>query len=158
MKIDWKITKERGNLRPKLWYRIALEPFEINLGVPMVRIASTIPKPPDSWQSHSYPGRMERGDWQPDTFYYLCSPSHKTGCCEEVITLPMRENGEYPEVEESFLKLRQTYEKVLIEAYENADFKTEGSLWMSIETKKRIAPGIAAARLLEAAGFECQKR
>ena len=152
MKIEWKIKKRRGNLRPKLYYKIALEPFEIKLGVPMVRITSIIPKPPDAWESHSYPGEKERRDWIPEIFYELYSPSHKTGCFEDMIRLPMRENCEYPEVEESFLLLRKEYEKKLKAAYHNAEFEIRGALGISAETKKQIAPGVIALKMLNAVG------
>ena len=151
MKIEWEIKKERGNLRPKLYYRAELESFEIKLGVPMVRITSTIPKPPDAWQSHSYPGRKERGCWIPEIFYELYSPSHKTIHFKETIHLPMRENCEYPEVEESFRLLRKEYEKCLKAAYHNAAFEIRGSLGISMETKKQIAPGITALKMLHVA-------
>ena len=151
MKIEWNIKKEQGNLRPKLYYWLALEPFEIKLGVPMVQVISTIPKPPDAWESHAYPKQKERGDWTPGMFYNLCSPSHKTGFSEVMVRLPMRENCQYPEVEESFLLLRKEYEKCLKEAYHNAAFEIRGSLDISRETKKQIAPGFVAAKMLKLA-------
>ena len=149
MKIEWKIKKKRGNLRPKLYYKTELELFEIKLCVPMVQVVSTIPKPPDAWERHVYPGRKEReGCWNLETFYEICAPSYKTGSFEEMIRLPMRENCEYPEVEESFLLLRKKYEKSLKAAYHNAAFEMRGRLGISAETKKQIAPGITALKML----------
>ena len=151
MKIEWNIKKERGNLRPKLYYLLELEPFEIKLGVPMVEVVSTIPKPPDAWESHAYPEQKERGRWTPEIFYKFCSPSHKTGCSEGMVRLPMRKNCQYPEVEESFLLLRKEYEKCLKEAYRNAAFEIRGSLDISTKTGKQIAPGLVAVKMLKLA-------
>ena len=153
MHIEWKIRKKAGHRRPKLDYRLALEPFEIELAVPMVRITSTIPKPPDPWQSHVWPGTLERGLQAPDAVYDLCTPSHKTGSCHEVLTMPARCDKCYPEVEQSFRELRRAYEQVLLEAYENSAFEIDGRLEMTAETKRRIAPAAAAARFVEALGL-----
>ena len=114
----------------------------------MVQVVSTIPKPPDAWERHAYPGKKERGDWNFETFYEICAPSYKTGCFEEMIRLPMRENCEYTEVEESFLLLRKEYEKSLKAAYHNAAFEIRGRLGISPETKRQIAPGITALKML----------
>ncbi len=150
MKIDWKIKKERGNLRPKLYYKTELEPFEIKLCVPMTQIISTIPKPPDVWKNHASLDKEERnGCWFSAVFYKICAPSCETGCFEEMIRLPMRENCRYPEVEESFLMLRKEYEKKLKAAYHNTAFEVQSTLGISSETKKQIAPGITALKMLE---------
>ncbi len=128
MKIEWTIQKKAGHLRPKLHYTITLETFETNLAVPMVRITSTIPKPPDAGQHYVWPGTKECGREQPVEVYELCTPSHKTGYCREMLMLPMRSENAYPEIEASFRKLRAAYEKVLLEAYANSAFETHGSL------------------------------
>jgi hypothetical protein len=151
MHIEWKILKQAGHLRPKLYYEITLDSFEIALAVPMVRMTSTIPKPPDAGQSHVWPGTKERGKELPTEVYDLCSPSHKTGRCKEMLMLPMRPDNHYPEVEASFLKLRRAYEKVLVEAYENSAFEIQGCVEMIPETKRRVAPGVVAARFLKLA-------
>jgi len=148
MRIEWKIKKRAGHLRPKLYYEITLEPFEIDLAVPMARISSTIPKPPDAGQHYVWPGTKERGKETPTEVYDLFTPSHKTGQCSAMLMLPARADNQYPEVAESFLDLRAAYEKVLLEAYENSAFETRGSLELTPETKKRLAPGVAAARFL----------
>lgn len=152
MIILWNIRKKTGHLRPKLWYRIRLDPFEVALAVPMIRIASTIPKPPDAWRGHVPPTALKDGREETTAHYDLCSPSHQTGTLAEVLTLPMRLDNHYPEVEESFLALRRAYEQALVEAYENRAFEEEGRLEMSPETKRRIAPGVAASRFLEVLG------
>jgi hypothetical protein len=148
MKIEWTVKKRAGHLRPKLHYWITLEAFEIDLAVPMVRITSTIPKPPDAGQHYVWPGTKECGKEAPEEVYDLCTPSHKTGHCREMRMLPMRPGNQYPEIEASFRQLRTAYEKVLLEAYANSAFETRGSLGMSTETKKRFAPAVAARRFL----------
>ncbi|MGD9160855.1 MAG: hypothetical protein PVG39_20720 [Desulfobacteraceae bacterium] len=152
MNIEWQIVKKQGHLRPKLHYSIKLEPFEINLAVPMVTITSTIPKPPDAWQSHVYPGRNERKEWKPETFYELSTPSHKDENLKNVLTLPMREAPDYPEVESSFTLLRETYETALKNAYRNSAFEIRGEMGMSPETKRIVAPAVVAERLLNCFG------
>jgi hypothetical protein len=150
MLIEWRIHKRAGHLRPKLHYQITLEPFEIALAVPMASIASTIPKPPDAGQYYVWPGTKECGKEAPMEVYELCTPSHQTRCRKETVTLPMRNDNAFPEVEESFTKLREAYERVLLKAYENSAFETRGRMELSLETKRRIAPAAAAVRFLEA--------
>ena len=79
MRIEWTIQKRAGHLRPKLHYSMTLEDFEIELAVPMVQIASTIPKPLDAGQHYVWPGTKECGREKPTQVYDLCSSSHKTG-------------------------------------------------------------------------------
>jgi hypothetical protein len=153
MRIEWKIQKNAGHLRPKLRYRLSLEPFELSLAVPMVRISSTIPKPQDAWQSHVWPGTLECGGKCPTATYDLCTPSHKTGSADGVLTLPARPDNRYPEVEESFCRLRRAYESALMDAYRNSAFEVRGSMEMTSETRQRIAPAAAAARFLQAVGL-----
>lgn len=149
MLIEWKIHKKAGHLRPKLYYWITLGPFEIELAVPMARITSTIPKPPDAGQHYVWPGTRECGKEMPDAVYDLCTPSHATVHCREVLMLPMRHDNQYPEVEESFRRLRRAYERVLLEAHKNHSFETTGRLELTPETKREIAPDVAARRFLE---------
>jgi hypothetical protein len=148
MKIEWTIKKKTGHLRPKLHYAITLEDFEIQLAVPMVRITSTIPKPPDAGQHYVWPGTKECGKENPQDVYDVSTPSHKTGHCREMLMLPMRPGNDYPEVEASFCRLRRAYEEALLAAYANSAFETRGSLGMSSETKRRFAPAVAAQRFL----------
>jgi hypothetical protein len=148
MRIEWKINKRAGHLRPKLYYCIILEAFEVALAVPMVSVTSTIPKPPDAGQYFVWPGTKERGKEAPDAVYELSTPSHQTARRRETLMLPMRADNHYPEVEESFLELRRAYEAVLLEAYGNTAFETEGHLDMSAQTKRRLAPSVIAERFL----------
>ena len=62
MHIEWNITKRRGNIRPVLHYTVTLEEHERELALPFIRVVSTIPEPPDSWQEFCYPGQHERAE------------------------------------------------------------------------------------------------
>ena len=148
MHIEWKIHKRAGHLRPKLHYAMTLEDFEIELAVPMVRITSTIPKPPDAGQHYVWPGTKECGREAPTQVYDLCSPSHKTGHCRETLMLPMRQANHYPEIEASFRKLREAYEDALMAAHTNCAFESKGQLDMTSVTKRCIAPAVATRRFL----------
>lgn len=148
MRIEWTIQKRVGHLRPKLHYRITLEAFEIELAVPMVCITSTIPKPPDAGQYYVWPGTKECGREKPEAVYELCAPSHQTGERRGTLMLPMRSTNDYPEVDESFRELRRTYEEALLKAYANSAFETCGRLEMTTETKRQIAPAVAARSFL----------
>jgi hypothetical protein len=149
MLIEWNIAKKAGYRRPKLRYRVTLEPFEIDLAVPMVRITSTIPKPVDAWRSHRRPTASEPHTEEAEDVYPLFTPSHESGTCEEVLILPMRKDNHYPEIEASFRQLRQAYEDTLITAYENSAFEKTGRLEMTLDTKQRIVAGITANRFME---------
>jgi hypothetical protein len=148
MKIEWTVKKKVGHLRPKLHYGITLDAFEIELAVPMVRITSTIPKPPDAGQHYVWPGTKECGREEPTDVYDLYTPSHKTGQCKEILMLPMRKDSDYPEVEASFRHLRRVFENALLAAYANSAFEIRGHLDLTTKTKQRIAPEVAAARFL----------
>ena len=78
MHIEWNITKRRGNIRPILHYTVTLEEHERELALPFIRVDSTIPEPPDSWQEFCYPGQHERaGNPASGKTYDLEIPSHK---------------------------------------------------------------------------------
>ncbi|MHC1752733.1 hypothetical protein [Humidesulfovibrio sp.] len=148
MNIDWVITKKRGNFRPVLQYTIKLSDFERELGMPMVRLQSYIPKPPEPSWEYCWPGQNERGEWTPAEFHQLATPAHKTGEAVDVLKLPWRENGEYPEVEASFQALREAFELVLEETTRSAPLRLCGCLETSTQTRRVIAPAFAAERLL----------
>ncbi len=150
MNIEWSITKKRGNLRPVCTFTISLGEFELELGMPAVRIESTIPKPPDSSWTHCWPGQNERGPWTPTEYYLLMTPSHKTGTVTERIKLPWREDNSYPEVEESFTALRDAFERVLAASANSVPMDMKGRLETSGTTKRIIAPACVAERFLRA--------
>jgi hypothetical protein len=152
MRIVWNIEKKRGNLRPLLRYKVMLEEHEKALALPPVRVRSTIPEPPDSWQSHCYPGNHERGGGNSQGMYFLESPAHKGRERDNELRLPWRENNKYPEVEESFILLRKALEEQLASAHSSEPMNEEGEMGTSTEMKTTIAPDILAKRLLQLAG------
>ncbi|ACS80616.1 hypothetical protein [Maridesulfovibrio salexigens] len=152
MIIEWNITKKRGNFRPVLTYTISLEDFEKELGLPQVVLESNIPEPPDSWSASCLPGKCERNGCD-CTAYRIYTPDHKTGETSGKLMLPWREGSDYPEVKESFLKLRNNFEAVLKEAYDSHPIDVEGKLELSGDTRRHIASGLVSQRFLKAAGF-----
>jgi hypothetical protein len=152
MNIQWSITKKRGNLRPVLNYTVTLTDFEKSLGMGAVRIESAIPKPPDAGWAHCHPGENERGDWTPEEFHFLMTPSHRTGKAEADLKLPWREDNSYPEVEASFKALRDAFEEALAGASASKPMQLSGCLETSGIAKKTIAPAFAAERILKVVG------
>lgn len=152
MRIDWKITKKRGNLRPILTYSVALDEYEKSLALPPLRMMSTIPEPQDSWQDYCYPGQMERAeDAAATSCYELETPSHRGRSWPQSLRLPWREDNAYPEVAESFELFRKYFEAMLEDAYASLPMEEENSISSSKESRIHIAPGMVAARFLIAA-------
>lgn len=153
MLIEWKIKKKRGNLRPELIYNVTLEEHEKALALPPLRIPSYIPKPKDSWQEFCYPGQMERslsgGGKDGEEYYHLETPSHRGRSWSQSLRLPWRESNSYPEVEESFTRLRETFELELSKAYASQPMEEENSLESTVASKENIAPGVLAERFLQ---------
>ena len=152
MIIEWSVSKKRGNHRPVLRYTVRLEEFERDLALPQVMVESEIPKPPEGWEGHCHPGRNERGG-APCGMYALFTPSHKEGECSASLRLPWREDGEYPEIERSFRRLREDFEAVLKSAYDSNPIDLSRSLGLSNATRRHIASGVAACRFLQAVGL-----
>lgn len=152
MIIEWSITKKRGNFRPVLSYTIRLEEFEIQLALPGVLLQSTIPEPPQPWSSSCLPATNERAGEQCST-HRIYTPDHKTAETGGRLTLPWREDCSYPEVKESFTRLRADFETVLREAYSSLPIEENGRLELSAETKRHIADGIVSEKFLKAVGF-----
>ncbi|AGW15281.1 hypothetical protein [Megalodesulfovibrio gigas] len=150
MRMEWTIIKGRGNLRPVLQYTVTLTEFEKSLAVPMVEVESGIPKPPDAGWNFCWPGQHERGPWTPTEFHVLQTPNHRSGQATASLKLPWRADNLYPEVETSFLALREAFEIALTEAAQSQPFQVQGRLETSGEAKKHIAPAVAAARILHA--------
>ncbi|PIE69645.1 MAG: hypothetical protein CSA21_01215 [Deltaproteobacteria bacterium] len=75
-------------------------------------------------------------------------PFYREGELEGFFRLPFRESGEYPEVEESFLLLREKYEQIIREAYAHEPIDIRGELDLSAETKKAIAAKLTAKKIL----------
>ncbi len=151
MRITWHIEKKRGNLRPTLTYDVILEGREKALALPYVRITSTIPEPPASWQAHCYPGEHERAGAPAKGVYELATPSHAMGHLRQSLRLPWRQDNAYPEVEESFDRLRQALEAHLAAAHASQPMDMRGELTLSATLRRDMAPAVMAERLLRLA-------
>lgn len=151
MRIEWRIDKQRGNLRPVLRYTVSLEPHEKALAVPSVRVQSTIPEPPDSWRPHCYPGESERAGEASKGMYVLDAPSHAGRETETTLRLPWREDNEYPEVEASFALLRDACEAQLTRAHASEPMNLRGELRATESLRRHVAPAVVAERLLRLA-------
>ena len=116
--------------------------------MPMVRIESAIPRPPDPGRASCRPGSNERGDWIPTEFYLIMTPTHKTGVLKERLKLPWRASNAYPEVEVSFTALREAFERVLEESADSAPMNVSGRLDTTKKTRRAVAPAFAADRIL----------
>ncbi len=158
MHIEWKIQKERGNMRPVLQYRVRLEEHEKALALPQVSITSSIPRPEESHTKYCYPGVMERAaNWKASAFYTLETPSHIGHPMLHTLTLPWREDNAYPEVESSFHKLRDALEEEIARARSSEPMDVEGSVQASLQVKKSMAADVAAVRFLRfARQQQCQ--
>lgn len=149
MKIKWKIDKQRGNFRANLTYTIILEDYERRLAVCAVNICSFIPIIPKPNQNYCLPCCDERSpDWTPDDYHYLNVPYFKVGELSNFIRLPFKESGHYPEVAQSFMKLRDAYEEVVKEAYRWQPVSKTAELDISQETKTYIAAKVTAQKML----------
>ena len=154
MRIEWKITKKRGNMRPVLVYSAALEDHEKELALPGVSITSSIPKPEEDSQDYCYPGQFERASKasiRPQNYHVLEIPSHKGHSWTHTLRLPWRKDNNYPEIEESFHMLREAFEKELTAAYDSTVMNWEQHVECSARAKTAIAPGILAERFLRLA-------
>ena len=136
MHIEWNITKRRGNIRPILHYTVTLEEHERELALPFIRVVSTIPEPPDSWQEFCYPGQHERAE-NPASgkTYDLEIPSHKGRLWKQSLRLPWREEND-------------AFEAELKAAYGSLPMDESNSLETSFDARRFIAPGILAERFL----------
>ena len=151
MLITWRIEKRRGNLRPELTYSVILEGHEKGLALPYVRVESTIPEPPASWQAHCHPHEHERAGAPPAGHYSLATPSHAMRGTGQSLRLPWREDNAYPEVEASFWLLRAAFEQELAAAHASEPMDVTGKLAVSGELKRDMAAAIVADRLLRLA-------
>lgn len=149
MKITWKIEKKRGNYRPSLRYTISLEEHERAIAMESVRVESSIPRIPEPGRGWCLPGEDERADgWQPTEFHFLTVPWFKTGTDSGFLRLPFRSSAEYPEVEESFIRLRECYEEAVRAVYQWKPISLSGEMETSQKTKDAIAARLAAMQML----------
>ncbi len=150
MKIEWTITKKRGNLRPTLAYSFVVEKFERELALPPILVDSTIPEPMDSWQEHCYPSEFERADSPKyKGFYRLELVSHKGKVWKQQLRLPWRKDNAYPEVEESFQRLRDAFEKELAEANISSPMDEAAFMHITDGASQNIAPAVLAEKFLQ---------
>lgn len=157
MHIEWKITKKRGYYRPVLQYSVRLEEHEKALALPIVSIVSTIPQPEEDRQDYCYPGLFERAaDYTSTRFYTLEAPSHKGHSWTRNLTLPWRNNNEYPEVEQSFQHLRETLEAEIEKADQSQPMNLNGGVQTSAAAKVMLAPNLLAERFLRLAANASQ--
>ena len=157
MHIEWKITKKRGYFRPVLHYSVRLEDHEKALALPIVSVVSTIPQPEEDRQDYCYPGLFERAaEYTPTRFYTLEAPSHKGHPWTRNLTLPWRNNNEYPEVELSFQHLREALEAEIEKADHSQPMSLNGSVQTSAAAKVMLAPNLLAERFLRLAANASQ--
>ena len=157
MHIEWKITKKRGYYRPALYYSVRLEEHEKALALPIVSIVSTIPQPEEDRQDYCYPGLFERAaEYVPTRFYTLEAPSHKGHSWTRTLTLPWRDNNDYPEVEQSFQRLRTALETEIAKADQSQPMCLNGSVKTSSAAKAMLAPNLLAERFLRLAANAAQ--
>ncbi len=150
MKIEWSITKKKGNFRPTLHYSFVVESFEKELALPPIRIKSFINEPLDVFEDYCYPNKNERAETPLYAgFYDIEIVSHKGRLWAQEIRLPWRENNDYPEVEESFKALRTEFEKELANANASKEMKVTNSLQITEKATLDIAPSLLAERFLD---------
>ncbi len=152
MEIQWNITKKRGNFRPTLTYTVSLAEHERALGLPFIRLASTIPQPSDAWQEVCYPNQHERSEGHsPSAFYDLEIPSHKQHTWTNSLRLPWRVDNKYPEVHDSLHALRVAFEDALSTANASLPMDENDSLKISDAARNSIAPAVLGERFLQLA-------
>ena len=151
MQIHWEIVKKRGNLRPMLTYSFAVEPWEREMAIPPIRISSTIPKPEESFAEFCYPGQHERAAGYSSSgrpTYELEIVSHKGKLWPQSLRLPWREDNSYPEVEESFARLRDAVERESAMASRSEPLRLEGSLDCRAGRRSGMAAAVLADKFL----------
>jgi len=146
MKIKWVIKKKRGNWRPVVTYTCEKSDLEMELGISSVNIKTTIPK---VWRAYyvddeeialSREGHEERDEtWDPRRYIQLSTPEPTEKSNTVSFFLPWKPgpNPEYPEVEESFRRLQEEYEKKLKEACNSLPFEKKGEINITVEFKKQ---------------------
>ncbi|MBQ7457500.1 MAG: hypothetical protein IJS54_07855 [Desulfovibrio sp.] len=150
MVISWHIQKKRGYRRPMLTYAIELEAHEKALCLPAMRIPSTIAEPLDSWQEHCWPGQYERADPpQLGSMYTIDIPSHEGRHWQQSLRLPWRADNGYPEVEETFSKVREVFEQELMRAYDSLPMDETKNIKSTQAFQHHCAPGVIAERFLQ---------
>ncbi len=151
MQIHWEIVKKRGNLRPMLTYSCAAEPWEREMAIASIRISSTIPKHEESFAEFCYPGQHERAAGYSSSgrpTYELEIVSHKGKLWPQSLRLPWREDNSYPEVEESFARLRDAFERESARASRSEPLRLQGSIDCSAGRRGGMAQAVLADKFL----------
>lgn len=161
MNISWKITKKRGNWRPSFKITLTLEDWELDLGLPdKIEVKTKIPRPYACHEAKCPPGLWERAnppEGTENTWQVKISLQAGNGTFTE--RLPWRPGAqpEYPEVEEAAHQLREEIERLIREAYDSEGWEAGGELGLTEETKRYVAPGVAARRMLKVVGGQDQE-
>ncbi len=149
MQIKWDIDRKRGNYRPTLKFVITLEEHERSIAMHAVSVQSMIPRIPNGGRAWCMPGCDERAPgWIPADYHQLHVPYFKTGIIKDFIRLPFQADDTFPEVENSFLLLRDTYEKVVASVYSIEPVNQQKELTTSQKTKEKIAAALTAQKML----------
>lgn len=150
MKIKWTIEKQRGNFRPVLEYDIVLEDFEIELALPSVKIVSDIACIPDPKCKFCLPHSNEReAHWQADKYHNMYSPDCRKGKINKRIILPFTIINDFKLIENSFIRLREAFEKEMQAAKDSESILIRQHLSLSDDVRNNMAAGIAAHKLLQ---------
>lgn len=153
MKIKWTIEKPRGNFRPVLEYEMILEDFEKELAMPSVSVSSDVPVIPDPRCHFCMPNSNEREpDWRPTRFHNFTSPDFRRGKANKRLILPYTCSSDFVEVESSFKRLRDAFEKEMQGAKDSESLLIRKELCLTEEARQNMATGIAAHRILQLVG------
>lgn len=152
MKITYDIKKKRGNFRPVLTVHYSFEDWEKELNVQEVGIKT--PFPSNSKHGGYFDGFMneKRSECDnPKTWIRFKGFTLATDSDGFETILPWRAGAKpkYKDVGIILKALQRKYEAALKEAYDSAPFEESGTLEMSSDCKKHVAPGIAAKKMLK---------
>lgn len=148
MRIVWTIKKRRGNWRPVLSGEMTKEDWELALAVPGGSTGITIPTP-RGWQRFATP---EGENWEDNiatmAILHLPGPEELKGTL--TVLLPWRRGArpEYPEVEAAMEALMREWERRVEAALASGEMDCSGEVEHSPEYKQRVAPYVAARRML----------
>ncbi len=151
MEISWNIIKSRGNFRPVVKYKIILEENEARLGIPPLKVDSEIRKPLVSWERHCFPGKNERAGLYADENYIVITPGFKNPESTGEMIIPWKENNNYCEVENCFIKVRNRIEDEILSAKNSLPLNEKFNIGFSEEFKTKRAPSSAIDMFLKAA-------
>jgi hypothetical protein len=148
MKIEYTITKKRGNWRPILAYKVIKEQWEIDLAVPGVYTDIRVPKGHDYVHS-VLPGDSERGSEHVEDSAALKLPPHDTAAYDAKIILPWRPGAhpEYPEVHQAMRDLMTEWERRVAEAMDSGEVSQQFLVEPSEDYREKTQGYAVAATL-----------